>query len=70
MHRLYVKPAHQKAGHGVAVLDALIAQLGPASAVELEVAVTNAYAIRFYEARGFAVAARRGDDFVMRREGG
>jgi len=70
VRRLYVLPQHQGAGHGAALLDALIAEVGPGTAVELEVAVTNARAIAFYEARGFRLGERRADDFVMRRDAG
>jgi ribosomal protein S18 acetylase RimI-like enzyme len=67
--RLYVLPAHQRRGHGTALLDALVARLGPTAHVELDVAATNAPAIAFYERRGFVVRARDGDDLVMRRDG-
>ena len=65
--RLYVLPAHQGRGIGTRLLDALVASFGSSTGVELEVAVTNARAIAFYQARGFQRGERRGDSFVMRR---
>lgn len=68
VQRIYVHPRHQGAGHGAALLDALLVGLGSPTRVELNVAVHNARAIAFYERHGFAIAGRPDDEhFAMHR---
>jgi ribosomal protein S18 acetylase RimI-like enzyme len=68
VRRLYVLPAYQGSGFGATLLAALVQAVGPAARVELNVAATNGRAIAFYEARGFTVGGRDGDDLVMQRD--
>ena len=53
--RLYVRPRHQGRGIGKALLAAAIAQFTEVTRIELEVEPRNMAAIKFYEARGFAL---------------
>ncbi|MEV5964255.1 GNAT family N-acetyltransferase [Kribbella sp. NPDC051952] len=62
MWKLYVLPAHQRAGIGKALLGAAIKAL-PTGTTELllDVLVTNEAAISFYRANGFVAATKTPD---------
>jgi ribosomal-protein-alanine N-acetyltransferase len=55
-----VDPSHRRAGHGRALIDALIERAGEDANITLEVRVSNAPAIALYEGYGFrGVGTRR-----------
>jgi ribosomal protein S18 acetylase RimI-like enzyme len=61
LFRLYVHPAHQRAGIGGLLLDAVAGLFPRAPAIRLEVEEENVKGRRFYEAHGFSVVGRTGD---------
>jgi ribosomal protein S18 acetylase RimI-like enzyme len=55
LYTLYVHPQWQRQGVGSALLQAAVAGFPDAKAIRLEVLKENAAAIRWYNARGFAI---------------
>ncbi len=60
---LVVAPAHRRAGHATALLDALFASLEPGTRVTLAVAPDNDPALALYDRYGFEQFDRREDFF-------
>ena len=54
LNRLYVRPVHQRRGHGRALLQAAIAAFPDRDVVELEVHARNARGLAFYDRLGFS----------------
>ncbi|MEZ5926328.1 MAG: GNAT family N-acetyltransferase [Hyphomicrobiaceae bacterium] len=61
LDRLYVLPDVQRRGIGGRLLDAGLAAVPTAEAIDLEVEPANAQAIRFYERQGFVVTGETSD---------
>jgi ribosomal protein S18 acetylase RimI-like enzyme len=66
--RLYVRPQFQGRGIGARLFKDVLADFTDACVVTLEVAPANVGAIRFYERRGFSMAARK--PTAIRADGG
>jgi ribosomal protein S18 acetylase RimI-like enzyme len=61
LDRLYVRPAYQGLGIGLALMDATLATLVPAARIRLEVDPGNTDAIAFYAHCGFEHAGETSD---------
>lgn len=61
LDRLYVRPAFQRRGIGVMLLDDALAAWPDATLMRLEVEPRNLGAVAFYTARGFRPASRSGE---------